>query len=309
MQHIDDAVLEFKSFKILHPSYHNALRTIKLSLRNSEAGKEAVSAMLVGDPGTGKTSVCQALEEYLGPASEQSQPGDVRKIIPCLYTRIPPRATIKGFAIKICEALGGREHQRGISSIEKRILTLLVTSKTRLMTFDEFNNLALKGAEKSQTSLCNWIKDLMDESRIPICLAGIPDSEQVVDANDQLPRRYPYRARLQNFEYSDLPSSDWVRVLAAFGQELQRVGEYQHCLPLTEPYCSKALYVHTGGNMSPLSLLLSSALRSTLERGSKKFTINDLMQEAAQLRSNTHLTSNQNAFVQKEFDLDNAIPG
>lgn len=309
MNQIEEIVRAFKSFKILHPSYHDAVQTIKLSVRNSEAGGEAVSAMLLGDSGTGKTSVCEAVTQILGESKEQLEPGSIRKIIPSLYVRIPPRATIKSLAATILEALGSPDANARTGSTERRIHRLIITCRTRLIILDEFNNIALKGQEKSKASLCNWIKDLMDESRIPVCLSGITASEEIVDDNDQLPRRYPYRARLSNIEYSEEKNSNWVKILTAFNKELERVGNFQYCDSLVNPYCLKALYVHTAGNMSPLSILLSTTLLSVLESGCNHFLLDHLKIEASRLRSDTHLNGNHNVFHSSEQQLDHIISG
>ncbi|MNC24392.1 hypothetical protein D3C75_724450 [compost metagenome] len=158
------------------------------------------------------------------------------------------------------------------SSLQQQILTVLKSRETQLVILDEFQNFAEKGAEKTKTETCNWIKYMLNQSGITFLLSGEPDNNKIITPLAQLSARYPYRINLSPLTYSADPHSEFRTILALFSAEIVKLGKLHSDLFLADEHMSAAIYMASGGNMRCIRRLLHGAFKQAIIRGDGMIT-------------------------------------
>ncbi|WP_170826340.1 TniB family NTP-binding protein [Pseudomonas syringae] len=289
-----------------HPQFKGAVHGILESLDNTAEMDDPASAMLLGLPGTGKSRVCARVQEQMSHPGEQEDAKGLTKIIPCLYCRVPAHATIKELSLTMLHDLGSNATARESATMQHTIVRLLKTCQTRLVILDEFQHLAEKGADKTRAIMCDWVKTLLNESGIPVLLAGTPAFEKIADNNAQLSQRYPCRLRMENFRYGPAGANigaEWRQVLAKLTSEMIRLGEIQNYIFLSDDYFALATYIYTGGNMRGLRHLLHAAFKSSLNRGDHTLIQADFLAAADRLTFLGQIKLSKNPFAASEAEL------
>lgn len=274
---ITDKLSQFAECIVSHPEYTQALDCIYRSVETTQVRGEPASALIVGEPGTGKSTVCKVAMSRFGARSVVTDEHGTREIVPAFYCSLNAGATIKTLTVSMLEKLGSTNTSGNNSTLFNRLVILLETCQTQLIVLDEFDNLLRKGAEKSREQVCDWVRTLLNETLVPIAIVGIPRCEEIINAHPQLSRRYPYRHQMTEFTYSTLdPKSVFSKTLRALGNTLKEVGEFTSCMNICADQYLKAMYLASGGNMNGIRQLLSDALKAALLRDDGCFTHEDL---------------------------------
>jgi hypothetical protein len=139
---------------------------------------------LLGPSGVGKTTV---LEEYI--RNFKAPPlGAGSK--PIIFVEVPSTPTPKSLGAAVLNAMGDKFAHRG-SAEEKlfRIVVLLKGLRTELIVFDEAQHLV----ERRRTptgATTDWLKNLLNATRVAVVLAGLKRTEELLYSNEQLRRRF-----------------------------------------------------------------------------------------------------------------------
>src|SRR5262249_37159701 len=72
----------------------------------------------------------------------------------------------------------------------------------RAPLIDEFQHFIDRDSNVILTTVSNWLKNLLNETGVPMVLIGMPYSEAVLRANAQLERRFAMRASLDPFGWN-----------------------------------------------------------------------------------------------------------
>jgi len=306
MNTVSHTLNQFKDFTIEHPRFKHAIAVIMDSIEYTADMDDSGSAMLLGRPGTGKSRVCHRVQELLGRAREEERSSGLTKIIPCLYCPVPANATTSKLLLTMLYKLGSSCSARDNGTLLYSLFILIKISETKLVIIDEFQQLAEKGADKTKASMCDWVKMLLNETGVACLLAGTPAFEAIVDDNDQLSHRYPYRVRLENFSYGRQGSgvkSEWSKVLSKLTAEMIKLGELTHYIYLSDDYFALATYIFTGGNMRGLRLLLHAAFRRCLIRGDYALLQDDFIKAADEVVFKDRIRADINPFTTSAADL------
>lgn len=310
MNSVSITLKTFKTFTIEHPRFKHAVDAIMDSIESTAEMDDSGSAMLLGQPGTGKSRVCRRVQELLGPTRDEERESGLVHLIPCLYCPVPGNATTHKLSLTMLYKLGFRSTVRDNGILLYSVVTLLKTCETKLVIIDEFQQLADKGADKTKASMCDWVKTLLNESGIAGLLVGTPSFEAIVDDNDQLSQRYPHRIRLDNFSYDGpdhRPETEWRIILGKFSSEMIKLGELTRYVYLADDYFSLATYVFTGGNMRGLRLLLYAAFRRSLIRGDHELTRGDFIKAADDVVFKSRIRPDINPFTVEATDLQKIL--
>jgi energy-coupling factor transporter ATP-binding protein EcfA2 len=301
------ATLEkFKKFTIPHAQYKNAIDVITNSIETTRERGTPSCVLMTGESGVGKSSVCKHVEHILGPKKDELSKLGMAATLPCLNCSIPAKPTIKTLAEEILGKLG-TPMVGHVGSLEYRIVQSLIYRNVKLCFFDEFHHLATKGAEKTQTTTCDWIKYLLNESGIPICLSGEEGYDVIIDAHRQLARRYPYRIALKPFPYSRRPDSEFRLVLSAFAEEMINLGEFNNYVYLSDERFASAIYMGCAGNMDGLRLILYGAFKCALLRADQTLLLEDFAQTIDNCCIPTRIEPRRNPFLISNRDVLKAI--
>jgi ABC-type dipeptide/oligopeptide/nickel transport system ATPase component len=289
---------DFSAVIVRHTSFTEATQKILRAVEITISRREPSAAMLVGKPGSGKTTICKSIVQHFGPGTVVQTEQGVVNTVPALYCSVPAGVTLKSLSVHMLTKLGCQDLRGDAITLMWRLSRLLSTCETQVILLDEFHHLLMRGAEKTRAVVCDWIKTLMNETLIPIILVGMPECEVIVDDHPQLARRYPYRARLPEFDFAVQSSNSiFIKTLKLFNQRMNEIGGFENSSILTDRSTASAIYVATSGNMNAIRQLLHDALRIALERADSTFTVNDLAEAAASLTSAKSLVKGKNPFL------------
>lgn len=284
-------LLQFKSFTIAHPQFREALNTINRSIQATKLRGEPSCALLLGEPGTGKTRVCDHVIAKLDQASTLKVKGGLQELYPSIYCIIPNNVTIKGVVVALLQCFQTDSTYQPMWALENRLRALLTSCQTELIFLDELQHLLRRGAIRTQESVCDWIKVLTDLFRGEVILVGTPVCEEIIKYHSALSGRFPHIARLNPFtlgspeEYNDL-----VRLIRAFTIEIAKTMEFKKMPALTDEKMVLALYALTGGNMRSIRTLLYEALTDALERDDQILLSSDFSITADRINFTTRVT-------------------
>jgi len=248
-----------RNLRVEHPAWVGALAEVEDLIEFSQTRHEGSGLMIVGESGAGKTSLLRSIEAGM-PRSEEAY----RTLVPCLYARVPPRPTIKATAQAILAALGDpicKVLSRTTEELSNQVVTLLHGCETRIVLLDEMNHLVEGRRSDRLESVADWIKDLVDRSRVPFVLAGLPSATAVRDANDQLRRRIaaPFELSVVGKD----PSSGRLH-LSGLQSILKTIGEQVPVLRATDLSAAdmaRRLYFATDGRLGYVMPLLDATVR------------------------------------------------
>ncbi|OMQ32211.1 TniB family NTP-binding protein [Pseudomonas putida] len=296
----------FSKYTILHAQYQNAVETVLISIDTTEECADPSCPMMMGESGTGKSSICKRLEQLMGPPERVLTVHGLEKSLPCLYLELPARPTINSVAKAMLEKLGIATLSKGTSA-EGQILTALKRRKTRLVILDEFQNFANKGAAITKAETCGWIKYMLNESGITFLLSGEPFDEGIIEPLKQVSARYPYRINLSNLTYSADPQSEFRTILGLFAAEIEKLGQFHSDLFLGDEHMSAALYMASGGNMRGIRRLLHAAFKRALVRGDGRLSIEDFADAIKGLYLTDRILRKKNPFLINTREIMQAI--
>lgn len=160
--------------------------------------------LLTGDTGAGKTTIYKTYAQNY--PIQETEEGN---IVPIIHAVTPSAATIKGLVTVLLKQLGDPLHDKG-TTISKtiRLYDLLADCQVELIFLDEFHNFKDLDSDKVLRNVCDWLKNLILNTKIPIVLFGKEGSENILKAdNFHLSRRINYRHRLVPFPRLDTDPS------------------------------------------------------------------------------------------------------
>jgi hypothetical protein len=105
--------------------------------------------------------------------------------------------------------LGDGAAERGTSVTQTlRIINRVDDCGVEIIILDEFQHFIDSDSNAVLVNVSNWLKDLINETRKPVVLVGMPHSEVVLRANPQLERRFSMRESLEPFGWNTSAKRD-----------------------------------------------------------------------------------------------------
>lgn len=182
---------KLRNFICHHSAFSNALNAIEECMQMSVMNNQATGCLLLGNGGVGKSTIGKLLKNRY--KSHKLTENNMEKlIVPAFYFPIPSPITIKSLAIRMLEELGCTDNKGTSEQLNYRLRILLKECKTQLIMLDEFHHIYNSSAQKNKSSenVANWIKTLADETKISICLIGLPSIQENLFIDSQLTRRF-----------------------------------------------------------------------------------------------------------------------
>lgn len=183
----------------------------------SQTSPTANIMVLHGKSGSGKTTVAK---EFYG------QVQDAVKVegndMAAIYLSAPSKCTPKALAADLLVKLGDPYADRGtLEQMTRRVVGFINERNVSLVVLDEFQHFMKTENQKVLYDAADWLKSITNQVGCPFLLVGLPNTLDVIDANEQLERRTTDRVELSHFPYKT--EEDRVRfrtILALFSQEL-----------------------------------------------------------------------------------------
>jgi hypothetical protein len=259
-----------ESLVIPHTAFAEAERQIEQCFAFSAAKGEAEGLAVIGESGTGKTSV---LNEF------KSRHRAIRSSdgmeVPILFASVPSAPTVKSLAGIMLDALGVPDPERGTENEKTRRLRILMRETgTKMVMIDEFQHFVDQGTHKVMHHVADWLKRLIDDTRSTLVIAGLPSCMAVIDQNPQLARRFLAPIQMTRFQWiNPAQRKQFVAILRSFHTEISK----DFAIPdISSEDMAYRVYLATGGLMGYVAKLLRQALRNTLGQDRPVVTLRDL---------------------------------
>lgn len=216
------------------------------------AGHNPHGMALIGETGVGKTTLLERFRK-----TYRLEETDTHSYQLVVVVDTPPDATIKATLTALLRELGCPMPDKGTKeSMMTRALTLLTELKTQLIVFDEFQHLLQTQTPKHRQSVIDFIKSLMNKTKIPVVLSGLPDASLVIQADPQLKRRF---AAVQHIKEFSIYSEVEFNYYQAFLSNIQKAIPFP-TLTLSDENMLYRIYLATQGKVGLLSSLLEQLI-------------------------------------------------
>lgn len=189
---VEKVFIRYPRLKALHSK-------IEFCRTHSKTAAEPECMLIAGAAGAGKTTL---IEWYASgfPIQESIE----KRMVPILVVTAPSPATVKGLATEMLKAIGDPAADRGtVSSITLRLRRFLLECEVQLIILDEFQHFDDRKSKGVLKTVSDWLKNLLNQTKAPIVLVGVPGCESVLEAkgNEQLKRRFSSRSQIEPFSW------------------------------------------------------------------------------------------------------------
>ncbi|MBP2640458.1 MAG: TniB protein [Firmicutes bacterium] len=229
-------------------------------------------------------------------------------IIPVLTASAPVPATIRGLASRILKEMGDPAYDIGTTNkLSARLHYLIKECGVELIVLDEFQHFLDSESYKPSLNAANWIKELINETGIPVVLIGMPSSECIFYSRDQhqLSRRFKSRTSLDPFSW-DNPST--IKEFRSFLKMLNDELPLPESSYLHSTDTAFRIFYSTDGILDHIMTLVKSACGLAIERSLLQIN-HDLLAESFSEHIKPVLGWKKNPFRDsvanlKEIDVD-----
>mgnify|MGYP001267575105 CR=1 FL=1 len=266
---MSDARAIIENTLVPHTAFREASMRLKQCYEYAEGAAEPICMAVLGESRTGKS---RALEEcFVEHPPRRDEDG---LTVPILYVKTPSKPTVKGLAALMLQAIGDPRWHAG-SEIEKtnRLRTLMFNANTKMVMIDEFQHFYDKASHKVMHHVADWLKILVDDAKVALVVAGLPDCRAVLDQNEQLAGRFLAPVTMHRFDWKrEEHRAEFMGILAAFHEAMS---EHFDVPELHTPELAFRFYCGTGGLMGYLTKLLRQAVWNALDEERRTVTLED----------------------------------
>ncbi len=255
-----------------HQAFEEATRRIEQCFAYSENASEPICIALVGESRTGKSRVLEECKD------KHRAVRDAEGLnMPILRVKTPSKPTVKGLTELMLRAMQDPLFDRGTeNSKTSRLQTLMRNSGTRMVMIDEFQHFVDKGSHKVMHHVADWLKILVDDSRVALVVAGLPTCQAVLEQNEQLAGRFLSPVFMPRFNWlREDHRQEFVAILGAFHDSLS---SHFDLPPLDGEEMAFRCYCGTGGLMGYLSKFLRQTVWNALDSNRSSISLQDLAQ-------------------------------
>lgn len=265
-----EALHRFNGEYLQFPPFVAAFEHIDGLLQLFRSTGVAQSLLVLGEAGTGKTTLCKTLLKQ-HPKTVLPE----RDVVPVLFVPIPPAATIASVAESMLTRLGDPAPGIGTTSNKTARATRLARAcSVELLLFDEANHIQDRGQSPTQYLVGDWVKGVIDELAVPTVLLGLPRVANLLRVNEQLRRRFTRRLHMELGQDPETPiATQCLQLFASltpslpvpFSKGSMSWGELAH-----------RLHSATDGRVAYLKILLAGAIRAVFNNSIDELTVADL---------------------------------
>ena len=151
-----------------------------------------------------------------------------------LSALIPESSDQKNLVTEILFSLGDPCYSKGLKAIQTtRLRLFLKDCQTEIIILDEFQHCIDRDNNKVLKAVSDWLKLLIENTRIPIVLMGQPESLRILDDNPQLSRRFGQREYLRPFQFNN-------------AEEIEGFRTFLYAFDISLPLCERSNLSSTG---------------------------------------------------------------
>lgn len=254
---------------IPHTAFNAAAKRISQCCRFGIRSNDPVCLAVVGESRTGKSRL---LEECSAAFPSRRDADGI--VMPVLGVSTPSKPTVKGLAADMLKAIGDPRYAEGTEIAKTaRLHRLMKEIGTRVLLIDEFQHFVDKGTNQVMHHVADWLKILVDETKVVLIVSGLPSCRQVIDQNEQLAGRFLAPLLLPRFNWTDDDLRDeFLAILAAFHEALS---SHFDMPVLDSEEIGFRMYCATGGLMGHITRLLRQLVWNAIDDGKNKLALAD----------------------------------
>lgn len=261
---LPDVEFSVRANVIHYDRFCAAIRKIATTHRRWRAMNGPRGLFLRGHTGTGKSSILRFYATKFERYETTEGP-----VIPVLYVVTPSRPTIKNLAQAILKALGDKVPKRTAQEKTDHVAELLVMCRVELLIIDEFQHFVDSGHLAEAKLTADWLKNLMEETKVAVVVSGLPQSIGILQDNPQLTRRFSAHHEVRRF--------DWA--VAEDRREFAGVLKHMHGqLPLPCPSLHSSeiitrMYAASAGVIDYVAKVIDGAVSLAFEHNKRQLSL------------------------------------
>lgn len=305
-------VAQLDKIVVRHPALQNALLGIKECVTKTHFYREPMGSLLLAEGGMGKTTVCRSILAEM-PESIKVDSNMSRTLVPAFYASVPSPASVKSVAASLLAKLNDPSPLAGTTAhMTTRLCHLLAICETKLVFLDEFHHLfdVQRTTTRINLQVCNWIKSLVNSSKVSFCLVGTPTFAPILASDSQLARRFPIQFLLNPFTAG---TNEYPGTLAPFLNEIREYSMQQLELKafphFGEEHIINQIYIATGGNPSFIMSLIKESILNALTSGTNTVCLKNFSAAWEKGITSQATLSKNNPFLMSPGSLAGIIRG
>ena len=217
--------------------------------RSSNYFSQPSCILVMGLSGVGKTSLREHFERKY-PRNTYRDEEKEQTLVPILSTTLTDDKNPKAAPGKMLRDLGDELEGKLGSRAElgDRFVRQIKDAKTEAIFIDEFQHAFEGGGENRKGSAANWIKTLINQTKRPVVLFGMPWCIDILEQSSELKNRFDYVHLLDEFDTETESFAEWLKLLDGIDKKLP----LEQSSNLSDPKFAYRLLALSGGNLSRL---------------------------------------------------------
>lgn len=287
----------FDELVVSHPLYANGWTRMLKILNLRRDGAKPSGLMLLGEAGTGKTTLSKHLEAH----GNEHCTGYQQRVI---YSPLNGSTALGSVYSSILDRMGDPSPESGTNPRKlQRLVAGLTAKKTDVLIIDETQHLITTRFNNNANlrEVTNALKSILDNGTTSLILAGLPEAKQLWENDLQLRRRF-----LPPIEFKDFAANDrdaWREVVKQMVMCCIEVGIDKPTSTLGE--LSDRMMLAAYGKISTAARIIKEA--ASLAITSRMRALNmDLLHQAC-VETIAAEDSNPSAFMMKATQLPYAL--
>jgi predicted AAA+ superfamily ATPase len=268
----DERIAMVEKLKINYPRMKEILERVEHCHHFSPKAAEPICMLVTGIQGVGKTTLYETYQKTY-PRKELEH----KTLVPTLSAVIPVPASVKGLVTELLLQLGDPIAEKGtVVSQTIRLRHLLKECETKCIFLDEFQHIIDRDSTKILQTTADWLKNLLNDTQIPVILIGMPSCQVILDANPQLRRRFSLKREIVPFKWVTAGSNiNEMQLLLKVADSMLPLKKPSY---LSDPETAYRIYCATAGLMSGIMKLIRGGSRIAIESGEERISLEILAQ-------------------------------
>jgi len=183
-----------------HTAFQEATRVLEQAFEAAPTIRDPFGYFIAGESRTGKSRLIEEFQQaHLRSRTELGLQAPVVNVV------VPSKPSVKGLAAEILRALGDPLAHKGTEQdMNARLLIFLKQCGVRVLILDEAQHLVDKSSKYALIHhVSDWLKNLMNRSKVVVVIAGLHYAQTVLSQNEQLRGRFAQKIILPRFQWQD----------------------------------------------------------------------------------------------------------
>jgi len=276
----EKAIVQTASSVIVeHPKLYQAHQAIYDTLNHNLARAELKHLMIVGDSGCGKSTLCDLLVKEFEVSQEAFQLG-YRKRLGLLHASVHSPVTPRMLAKSLLRAMGFAGSLNGNSQdLTEQLIIDLDQCEVKVVMLDETQHLYALGLSsgsnptKRLRESLDWIKTVINRTRITFVLMGMPELVDLIAADQQLSRRFSREYYLSPLPMPDQTHDDIGQFVDGILSAITDLSYFDEAVSFSDDLPrAMRMYLATGGLPASIKELVTDAALQAFRAGDRVIT-------------------------------------